>query len=112
MEVKEELNQDIVTLKPVGDLDANSSVQVDEKIREWISKGQFRFLVDCSELEYISSAGLGLFISFLEEVRAGHGDFVFFGMTPKIQKVFELLGLDKIVKIRPDAAGATKEFQQ
>lgn len=99
MDIKEKDNETYFTLIPVGDLDANSSMEMDEKIREVLAKGQPRIHIDCGELTYISSAGLGVFISFMEELRDLEGKFVFSDMPANISKVFELLGLHQIMQI-------------
>lgn len=99
MEIKEVQNTAYTTLAPVGDLDANSSIEMDERIRQAIDGGQVNLHVDCSELQYISSAGLGVFISFMDELDSRGGGFVFSEMSDSVFKVFELLGLHQVMKI-------------
>lgn len=110
MEIKEKDNETYFTLIPVGDLDANSSMEMDEKIREVLAKSVANLHIDCSELTYISSAGLGVFISFMEELRERNGKFVFSDMPANIHKVFELLGLHQIMKIVPSRNQVSEEF--
>ena len=99
MEIKEKDNENYYTLIPVGDLDANSSMEMDEKIRKAITNAHHNLHIDCSELTYISSAGLGVFISFMEELKELNGKFVFSDMPTSVLKVFELLGLHQIMDI-------------
>jgi anti-sigma B factor antagonist len=99
-----------ITLRPQGDLDANSSMIMDECIRGQMEKGQRNFHIDCGGLSYISSAGLGVFISFLEEIRETGGDITFSGLSDKIFRVFELLGLHQVMTIVPTEAEAVKGF--
>lgn len=99
MQIHEIQHSKYVSLTPEGDLDANSSIQMDECIRKWMEAGIVNFHIECSQLAYISSAGLGVFISFMEELRNNNGQFVFSGMDEKIYRVFELLGLHLITKI-------------
>lgn len=101
-----------VTLRPEGDLDANSSMQMDESIRGLLEQGRRNFHIDCSGLSYISSAGLGVFISFLEEIRETGGDITFSAMSDKIFRVFELLGLHQVMTIVATEAEAVKGFGQ
>ena len=51
-----------------GSLDASSSIELDEFFKENLQNGNNKFIVDCKALEYISSAGLGVFISYLDEI--------------------------------------------
>jgi anti-sigma B factor antagonist len=110
MEVNVTEHDKFVSLAPQGEMDANTSLLVDEKIQEWIDKNQFNFHVDCSELQYISSAGVGVFLSFQDEVESNAGKFVFSNMSENIFQVFELLGLHLFMKIVPTQAEAEKEF--
>ena len=103
MEIFEKNLHGYHTLQPVGELDANSSLMMDEKICALNEQKITRIHVDCSELTYISSAGLGVFISYLDELQAQGGMFVFSGMRPNVQDVFELLGLDRMVTILKSA---------
>lgn len=82
-----------------GDLDASSSVKVDEVIGNAIKNEQYQIIIDCNKLNYISSAGIGVFISHLEDFKQNEGDLVFFNMKPTVYSVFELLGLHKILPI-------------
>ena len=101
MEIKESRHEGYVTLQPSGELDANSSILMDEKIQEFIDQEMYRLHIDCSQLQYISSAGLGVFISFLDEINERGGKFVFSNMSDNVRKVFDLLGLEALVTIVP-----------
>jgi anti-sigma B factor antagonist len=52
--------------------------------------------VDGREIRYISSAGLGVFISYLEELAIRGGRFVVSGLADNVRDVFQILGLDKL----------------
>ena len=112
MKITESEQGGYVTLGPVGELDANSSIFLDEKIEEVMRRGLFKIHIDCSKLSYISSAGLGVFISFLEALKSGGGKFVFSGMSESVFRVFELLGLPQIMTIIENPADVSKEFDE
>lgn len=99
MEIVEQRNKNYITLSPVGELDAHSSMEMDEKIHDLLAAGQVNFLIDCQGLKYISSAGLGVFISYLDEIKAKGGKIVFANLSSSVNDVFTLLGLNQIVKI-------------
>lgn len=111
MEIKETVHEEYVTLKPVGDLDANSSIQMDEKIQSWVDQEKYSLHIDCSELQYISSAGLGVFISFMDELAERNGKFVFSGMSDNVKKVFQLLGLEQLMEIVDSEEQVAGQFQ-
>ncbi|OFY62837.1 MAG: hypothetical protein A3H98_09700 [Bacteroidetes bacterium RIFCSPLOWO2_02_FULL_36_8] len=98
LKITEEKNYSELTLD--GELDAASSLQVDTVINELLKKKVFTLLINCQKLEYISSAGLGVFISHREHLKNQKGGFVFFGMNEKVKNIFEIVGLDKIMSIK------------
>lgn len=95
--IKEE-DYELITI--VGEVDASSSIELDNAISEAIAAGGKRFLVDCSSLEYISSAGLGVFMSHIEDFKKHNISIVLFGLNDKVNNVFEILGLDQLLNIR------------
>lgn len=97
IETKIEENHHI--LIPKGEIDASNSVQLDESIRELLKKGSTSLLVDGQGIEYISSAGLGVFMSYLEDFQDQQIQFRIFGLTPRVQEVFQILGLDQLIAI-------------
>ena len=110
MEIKVTQHDGYTSFTPVGDLDANSSMLMDEKIQSCIDNGIYNLHVDCSELKYISSAGLGVFISFMDELQVNSGKFVFSDMSESVHKVFQLLGLVALMEIVGTKEEAQKAF--
>ena len=93
----QEEGYDLITV--VGDVDASSSIELDNVLEEALASGDKKFLVDCSALEYISSAGLGVFMSYIEEFKKHGVAMVIFGLNEKVRNVFEILGLDQLLTI-------------
>ncbi|MEQ9423619.1 MAG: STAS domain-containing protein [Cyclobacteriaceae bacterium] len=82
-----------------GDVDASSSIHLDNALKEAIEKDESKILVDCRELNYISSAGLGVFMSYLEDLKEKNVSFAIYGLQEKVNHVFELIGLENLIKI-------------
>ena len=57
-----------------GYLDAHTAPAFEKAVQTEFEAGRVQLLVECSRLTYISSAGLGVFMSFIEEIRAAGGD--------------------------------------
>ncbi len=85
-----------------GEVDASNSVELDQAIQEILASGTKKILVDGSTLEYISSAGLGVFMSYLEDFQDNGITFIIFGLNDKVQNVFHILGLDQLITIEKD----------
>ena len=87
----------ITTLQIVGEADASSSIQLDESLGQVIESGETKILIDCTGLNYISSAGLGVFMSYIEDINQKNLKVVLFGLNEKVFNVFEILGLDQLM---------------
>ena len=97
----------IHVLELKGYLDAHTTPILEEAFQKMLNEKKYRLIVNCKEMSYISSAGLGVFMAFIEDVRAGSGDIKLSDMTSKVFNIFDLLGfpmLYDIVKTEDDAA--------
>lgn len=95
---------DVIVL--IGEIDASSSIELDLAIARSVGEGYTRILVDCGALEYISSAGLGVFMSYIEEFKDKNIRMVLFGMSEKVANTFEILGLGELLQIVKDKVQA------
>jgi len=99
MKIDTQHTQNGVMLKLDGELDANTALNVDKNLNSLIEAGSVNILVDCARLEYISSAGIGVFIAHLEDIDSKNGKIVFFGLNDAVSSVLEMLGIDQIINI-------------
>ncbi len=99
-----------VVLALDGYLDAHTAPQFEKAIQDEHSAGRNRLVVDCAKLTYISSAGLGVFMSFIEEIRAAGGDVKLAGIVPKVYQVFEVLGFPALFDIVDTVPTALQHF--
>lgn len=89
-----------------GDLDASSSILLDSTLTDALSKNEKKILVDCSKLNYISSAGLGVFMSYLQDFENNGVSMLLYKVSDKVKNVFTILGLDNLIKILPNKEDA------
>ena len=99
IDISNEIEDDYYVIKINGDVDASSSIFLDEAIEEAVNQGHKKILVDCENLQYISSAGLGVFMSRIQEFELNNISLVIFGLNEKVQNVFQILGLDQLIQI-------------
>ncbi len=95
-----------------GFLDAHTAPQFEKAIQTEVDAGHNRIVVDCEKLTYISSAGLGVFMSFVEELREAGGDIKICGLTPKVRGVFDMLGFQEIFDLVDDQQTAIRRFAE
>jgi anti-sigma B factor antagonist len=97
---------------PIGEIDASSSIELDLTIAKSVGEGYTKILVDCSSLEYISSAGLGVFMSYIDEFKDRNLKMVLFGMSDKVANTFKILGLHELLTIAADKAEAKQKINE
>lgn len=99
MKITQDIKDSTVIMTLDGELDASSSVVLDEELSDPEIMKYSKILVDCRNLNYISSAGLGVFISHLQRFEDAQIKLIFFNMQDKVRNVFEILGLDLLMTI-------------
>ena len=95
-----------------GYLDAYTEPQFEKSIQAEFDAGRIRIVVDCAGLTYISSAGLGVFMSFIEDLREAGGDIKICSVVPTVYEVFEILGFPELFEIVPTRADAIEKFSR
>ena len=101
MELLTHLENECYHIALKGDLDASSSLLLDDALERAIAYLPRQVYVDCHGLSYISSAGLGVFISHLQNLTEGNISLTLYQMSPKVRDVFQLMGLDLFLTILP-----------
>jgi anti-sigma B factor antagonist len=108
--VERKQSGDLTILAVNGYLDAHTAPDFEKAIQGEIEAGRVRLIADCGGLTYISSAGLGVFMSFIEDIREAGGDLKICNLSPKVAQVFEILGFNSIFDMAPDAETAARSF--
>jgi anti-anti-sigma factor len=110
LRIELERAKDCLVLFLNGYIDTYNSVFFQKRINAAIESGFVRLIFDCSGLNYVSSTGIGSFITFLKSVKPD-GDVVLFGIQPKVLEVFQLLGFSQFFNVRKDAKDAADFFK-
>jgi len=108
--VTSEKRNDINCLLISGYLDAHTAPMLEKAIETYVQRGEFKIIVNFANLDYISSAGLGVFMAFIEDVRNANGDIILSNMKDKVFTVFDLLGFPLLFKIVADEGEAIEIF--
>jgi|SRR5262245_35190200 len=108
MDISEDRRADAVVLALSGKLDAMTAKTFEEKILQVINSGAQRLIVDLSLLEYVSSAGLRVFLLAAKRLQANDGKIALCGLQDHIRQVFDLAGFSSILSIYGSRAEAVK----
>jgi anti-sigma B factor antagonist len=95
---KPEENPDISVISVKGYVDTTTSTELEDSLKRLLSKGQYDIVIDLGNVNYISSAGWGIFISEIKEIRENGGDLKLAAMIGDVYEVFELLEFQTILE--------------
>ena len=99
MEVVIDQKGEETVIKIKGRLDTNTARECEEKVLPvWENPG-VKVCVDCSDLEYVSSAGLRLFLILQKMTTAKKGSLRLIGMRNVVRETFSLTGFNALFKI-------------
>lgn len=103
-------NRGVSVLRVSGYVDTTTSPDLERRLQALLREKRFHIVVDLSGVEYISSAGWGIFISEIREIREQGGDLKLAGMIPDVREVFDLLEFENILKSYADSDLAISSF--
>ena len=100
----------VIELK--GYLDAHTAPDLETAFQKLLTEKKYNVVVNCRDLSYISSAGLGVFMAYVEDIRKNFGDIKLTNMSPKVYNVFDLLGFPILYEIYKDEHEAVSRFKE
>ena len=110
MEISSSQQSSITILTLDGRLDGESSPSLEESVNDHLANDCKQIIFDCSQLNYISSAGLRVFLISSKRTSAVAGCVTFCSLQPNIVEIFELSGFDNLFSSHADLDTALKSF--
>ena len=83
--------QGVVTVSPIGSIDAHTYSVLDEKVDEVLQQNPDVIIFDMEFADYISSTGIRVLLKTKKALKKTDGRMVFMNLQPQIQKVFDIL---------------------
>jgi len=108
---KPEENPDVSVLSVQGYVDTTTSAELEESLKRLLKKNRFNIVIDLGNVNYISSAGWGIFISEIKAIRESGGDLKLAAMIGDVYEVFELLEFQTILECYDTVEEAVKSFK-
>lgn len=91
----------VAVLQPAGFVNAHTVRQFEGALEDLVQRGRYRILLNCRDLAYISSAGLGAIMGLIETVRANGGDILLCELQEGVFAIFDTLGFTQLYKVFP-----------
>lgn len=101
---------DIAAFELDGRLDTNTAPDLENQVTGRLSEGCSSFLIDLAGVDYISSAGLRVFLMLAKKLGRSKGKMVLCGMNDHVREVFDIAGFSKIFIIESDVSSARCRF--
>jgi anti-sigma B factor antagonist len=110
MEIKQEVKENVVILSLTGRLDTLNFPLLDNAMNLLLGKNQKFVILDCKDMDYVSSSGLRILLKALKQVKAAGGRFMICNLQPQIIQVFKISGFDHLFEISSDKNQALASF--
>lgn len=107
LNVSESTEGDVVVVSIEGRLDTATSADFDFALEPHAEEAT-RLLVDLSGIQYVSSAGLRVFLMLAKKLQKTGGKLVLCNMSSSVREVFDIAGFSKILQIEDDQEAGLK----
>lgn len=107
MEITDSVLHGIPVLVLRGRLDGVTAPAVEQKIATLLASDATRLVLDCSGIEYASSAGLRVFLSAAKKLKTAGGRCGFAALTPPMTEIFKISGFLDVLEIHDTVESAT-----
>ncbi|MDE3045557.1 MAG: STAS domain-containing protein [Verrucomicrobiota bacterium] len=94
----EELEHKLV-LRMKGRIDASSALVLERKIQQLMDENHKQLILDFSEVDYLSSAGMRVLFAATKKLTAKKGNLVLFSLNEEVAEIVRMAGFDKILHL-------------
>jgi anti-sigma B factor antagonist len=102
---------EISVVRVDGVIDTMTATDLEKVMNSLLERRRYNIIIDLGGVDYISSAGWGIFISNIREIRQHSGDIKLARMIPNVYEIFELLEFDSILKAFDSVEKAKSDFE-
>ncbi len=99
MNISESKQGNVTILKAEGKLDSMSSPELDKRLASMVESGTKKIVLDLSNLDYVSSAGLRVFLSAAKRLKQVQGKLELANLSAQVQQIFDIAGFETILPV-------------
>jgi anti-sigma B factor antagonist len=103
-------NGEISVVRVDGVIDTMTASELEKVMNSLMERSRYNIIIDLGGVDYISSAGWGIFISNIREIRQHAGDLKLARMIPNVYEIYELLEFDSILQAYENVEKAKADF--
>ena len=90
---------EVAVLLPAGFINAHTVREFEVALEGIVGRGCYLILINCQDLNYISSAGLGAIMGLIEDVREHAGDILLSNLQDNVFAIFDTLGFTQLYRV-------------
>lgn len=105
-----ETGKDVNIMQVFTRVDAANAKELEEQLVGLVNAGTNKLICDFSQNEYISSAGLRVFLLMLKAVQKNGGRMVLCQLNPFVKEVFDMAGFTQLFSIFGSQEEALKDL--
>lgn len=109
MEIKTKNEQSAVVVSIKGRVDTVTASELERCLSELIDRGENLLILNMTDLDYISSAGLRVVLSTAKKLKVKQGDILLTGLQGVVKEVCEISGFSTVFKIFDTEEEALKQ---
>ena len=103
----------IIVASLAGELDHHAAQAVRTALdQELTGRRRVRLILDLSEVTFMDSSGLGVILGRYKKVQDSGGEMVIAGVSKAIDRLLEMSGLHKIVRMYPNCETAVVALKE
>ena len=103
------LHKDITVISVKGFIDTTTASEFEQTFQTVLGEKRFNLIMDLKDVNYISSAGWGIFVGEIKRIRGQKGDLFLTGMCPEVVEAYDLLQFSTILKSFSDVEQAVQK---
>jgi anti-anti-sigma factor len=101
MEIGEDRRGAVLVLSPQGRLDSTTAPAFEQTVRARLAEGHRDLVIDLAALDYVSSAGLRIFMVIAKSLKAERGRIVLCRLQDGVREILRISAFDRIFTILP-----------
>jgi stage II sporulation protein AA (anti-sigma F factor antagonist) len=106
-----EVKKDVLCIRLSGELDHHTAEELREECSKLIESENIKHIIlNLEELGFMDSSGLGVILGRYKQIKQKHGEMVVCAISPAVNRLFEMSGLFKIIRLEPSEENALQRL--
>ncbi|KRG09407.1 hypothetical protein ACA30_02830 [Virgibacillus soli] len=94
-----------INAKLAGEIDAYTAPKVRDELLPHAEQSGTKIVVDLSDVNYMDSTGLGVFVGLFKTLNEHNGELVLKGMSDRLKRLFDITGLADVMDVNTEVEG-------